>query len=70
MIKHSMLVGYDPRCLLLKRKRKGGTYFQLQYQLPGGQRRQVSLGHDKIKHMKVSSLSSPAFMNFSLMKLI
>ena len=49
MMKHSMLVGYDPRCLLLKRKRKGGTYFQLQYQLPGGQRRQVSLGQDKNK---------------------
>ena len=32
---------------MLKRKRKGGIYFQLQYRLPGGQRRQISLGKDK-----------------------
>ena len=44
---HSILVGYDPHCCMFERKRKGGVYFHLQYQLPGGKRRTISLGKNK-----------------------
>ena len=48
-MKHSMLVGYDPHCSVFARERETGIYYQIQYRLPGGQRRQVSLGQDKNK---------------------
>ena len=47
MMKHSMLVGYDPHCSVFARERETGIYYQIQYRLPGGQRRQISLGKDK-----------------------
>ena len=43
----SILVGYDPHCCMFKRNRKGGIYYQLQFQLPGGVRRTISLGKNK-----------------------
>ena len=33
MMNQSILVGYDPHCCMFERKRKGGVYFQLQYNL-------------------------------------
>ena len=47
MMNQSILVGYDPHCCMFERKRKGGVYFQLQYNLPGGKRRTISLGNNK-----------------------
>ena len=46
-MKHSILVRYEPHCCMFKRKRKGGIYYHLQYQLPGGLRRTISLGRNK-----------------------
>ena len=46
-MKHSMLVGYDPHCSVFAREREKGIYYQIQYRLPGGQRRQITLGKDK-----------------------
>ena len=63
MMNQSILVGYEPHCCMFKRKRKGGIYYHLQYQLPGGLRRTISLGRNKKEAEQRAACNALAELN-------